>query len=216
MPRPRVTGASIVVLGRTFTPSLLTPDLFRRFFPGETPRGISTNMISQVEYPQSKYSVTLEEAKLQVLKLEPTQSHLQELSRLTSYFLAKNQLVNVTAVGLNFQGFVRYSAPSGRRASDPTGEARFLAEFAAPDALAKLVGSEIESGMIQVVYVANGSKCRLGLRSDGKLNDNMGVALDLNVHQDVSNRRAAKSQISAIRRWYRHFFQQAERLTAQV
>ncbi len=215
MPRTQVISASIVVLGQPFTPSVLTPDLFGRFFGSETPRGLSTNMISQVQYPESKYSVTLEETKLQVLKHRPTQTHLDQLVDMVSYFLEQNPLVRVTATGLNFEAFVRYSGDARRRPQRGD-EKRFLATFAAPKALAQLVESEIESGILQVAYRAAGSRCRLVLRSDGKLNDNIGVALDLNVHRDVSDRSEAASHISTIRRWRRRFSQISQRLSEEI
>jgi len=217
MARLQVTSTSIVVLGDVFAPSLLTPDLLRQFFGDERPRGLTTNMVAHLEYPLSKYRVTLEEPKFQVLKLEPDPAQLEKLTDIVSHFLKKNPLVRVTAVGLNFEGFVAYAAGArAPRGQEQNGERRFLETFAVLHALKELVGSDIRSGMLQVIYQAEGHRCGLTLRSDAVLKDNKGVALDLNVHRAVSKRNEAKSHIDHLGDWLGYFVDLAERLSRYV
>lgn len=217
MPRLQVTSTSIVVLGDVFAPSLLTPDLLRQFFGDEGPRGLTTDMVAHLEYPLSKYRVTLEESKFQVLKQEPDPAHLEKLTKIVSHFLKKNPLVRVTAVGLNFNGFVSYAGGARtRRAQEQNGETEFLRTFAVLDALKELVGSDIRSGTLHVVYQAEGHRCGLTLRSDAVLKDNKGVALDLNVHRDVSKRKEVYSHIDHLGDWLDYFAGLAERLSRYV
>ncbi len=215
MPNIQVISASIVVLGERFTPALMTPDLLAEFFPGEQPSGIATDVVTQLEYRNSAFRMTLEENKVQVLKRQARPTHLDLLARVLSSFLDKNPLVRLTAVGLNFDGFVRYgSTRRGRRRGD---EALFLSTYAAPDALGELVGSELQHGVLTFVYEAQDSRCRLVLRSDAVMNDNEGVALDLNVHKDVSDGRpGVDSQTGNSRDWYRYFVEVGERLATKV
>ena len=170
MSRLQVTSTSIVALGDVFAPSLLTPDLLRQFFGDERPRGLTTDMVAHLEYSLSKYRVTLEESKFQVLKQEPDPAQLEKLTKIVSHFLKKNPLVRITAVGLNFEGFLTYGDGAGTQSQGQEGgEAHFLRTFAVLDALKELVGSDIQSGMLQVVYHAEGQRCRLTLRSDAVL-----------------------------------------------
>jgi hypothetical protein len=207
----QVLRTSIVVVGDVFTPPLLTPDLFRQFFRDERPRGVATTMISVLEYPLSGYGLSLEEKKFQVAKQEPDPASLEELTKIASKFLKSNQLVKVTAVGLNIEGFVSYAGHAG--AQEQNGEARFLSTFVVVDALKEFVDSDIRSGTLQVVYEAKGNRCGLTLQSDAVVKDNKGVALGLNVHKDVSRRKEVYSHIARLQDWSSYFVGLGERLS---
>ena len=125
--------------------------------------------------------------------------------------------MRVTAVGLNFNGFVNYGAGArGGRAKEENGETQFLKTFAVLDALKELVASDIRSGTLHVVYQAKAQRCGLTLRSDAVLKDNKGVALDLNVHRDVTKRKEAYSHIDHLGDWLGYFVGLAERLSKYV
>jgi hypothetical protein len=210
----QVLKTSIVVLGDVFTPSLLTPDLLSQFFKDERPRGLATTMVSVLEYPQSGYRFTLERNRFEVSKEEPDPARLGELVRVESQFLKKNPLVKVTAVGLNFIGFVSYDGATdvqGRQ--EQRGELKFLSTFMVLDPLQELVGSKVESGMLQIIYDTNGNRCRLALQSDAVVKDNRGAGLDLNVHKDVSKRTQVPLQIARLEHWFSYFVGLGERLS---
>ncbi len=216
MPRIQLASAGVVVVGQVFAPSLLSPDLFRKFFGNEAPRGIGTNMISQLEYTQSKYVITLQENNFQVVKREPRTTQLDQLREVVSSFLKRNPLVRITAVGLNFEGFVGYSSAGGGRRRAQDGEAQFLGKFAVIDVFNKLTGSRIEKGSFQVTYEEKGARCRLALRSDSLLDNNKGVDLSLNVHRDVDTRRESTSHISDLKRWFAYFSSLEKRLAGLI
>lgn len=215
MPRLQLRNASIVVLGQVFAPAFLNPDLFKKFLGDEAPSGIGTNVIAQLDYPQSGYVITLEENKFQVVVRDPKVQNLAKLRDIVVSFLKQNPLVRVTGAGLNFAGFLAYTAHGSRQAGQD-GAIRFLQTYLDLDALNSLAGSAIGSGTIQVTYQDQGARCRLVLRSDGEVDNNEGVLLDLNVHRDISKRRDATVHIGRVRDWHTHFVALAKRLGGNV
>jgi hypothetical protein len=210
----QVLSTSIVVVGDVFTPSLLTPDLLREFFKDERPRGFATTMVSVLEYPQSGYRFTLEQNRFEVFKQEPDPTSLGDLVRIESHFLKKNPLVKVTAVGLNFTGFVGYDgATDVQQRQGRKGEIEFLGTFMVLDPLQELVDSKVLSGMLQIVYDGDGNRCRLALQSDAVVKDNRGAGLDLNVHKDVTKRTQVYSQIARLEYWFGYFVGLGDRLS---
>ncbi len=131
--------------------------------------------------------------------------------------MKKNPLVKVTAVGLNFEGFMGYAAhPGGQEPPDRNGESRFLRTFVVLDALRELVDSDVGSGAVVAVYQAKRDRCALTLRSDAVVKDNRGVALDLNVHEDVGKRQEARSHVARLGEWFSYFIGLGERLSKQL
>jgi hypothetical protein len=168
-------------------------------------------MISHLAYPLSRYRFTLEQNRFVALMGEPDSTRLSQLASIVSHFLKQNPLVKVTAVGLNFGGFMSYSEMACE-----DGEAEFLRAFGVPVTFEEIVGSDIRAGTLLVVYETRGVRCGLGLRSDATLKDNRGVAIDLNIHKDVSKRREAYSQIAQLEDWLRYFLDLGERISGYV
>lgn len=188
MPRVTVLNASAVVVGDVFTPNLLTPTTFEKFFKTEQPRGITTNVVTQLEYPRSHIVATLEERKFQVVKRSPKQADLARLAELATSFMRQNPLVRLTGVGLNFAGFVRYTPGTGGNKK----EDRLINRYVAREELEQLLTGSLEGIALQTSYHVDQTLCRLTLRSDAILNGDEGVSLDLNAHRDLGPKNAVK------------------------
>jgi len=214
MPRVAVINASAVILGDVFTPNLLTPSTFEKFLKGQQPRGITTNVVTQLEYPSREVVITLEEKKFQAVKRTPRRGDLQLLADLTLFFAKANPLVKLTAAGLNFAGFAGYPANTGNG-----GEQRFISRYVGHDALKQLVGNAPESASLQSAYQHQDTLCHLTMRSDAILGGKAGVALDLNVHRDLSGKRARLAlaeHLGAFPFWWDYFARVTKTLSKQL
>lgn len=213
MPRLTIVNASAVVVGDVFTPNLLTPTTFEKFFRGEQPRGITTNVVTQLEYPKSEVVATLEERKFQVVKRTPKQADLKLLTELITFFTRANPLVKLTAAGLNYAAFVRYS--SGGRGS----EEQFINRYVGHDELERLVDAQPESVALKSVYQIGENLCRLTLSSDAILDSTSGVFIDLNVHRDLGAKNARPQltrHLGTFPKWWKYLLNISNKLSKQI
>lgn len=214
MPRVTIVDVSTVVVGDVFTPNLLTPDTLKKFFPRERPRGITTNVITQMEYPQRRVVATLEERKFQVVKEAPRRADLKLLADLVTSFLKANPLVRLTAVGFNFVGFVEYAPGNSHDAS----ERRFISSYVERGHLQGLFDGKIQSVNLQSRYRKEQTLCRLGLRSDAILNNRRGVEVKLNAHRDLgkNDRRKLREHFATFSDWWKYFASVTNALSKEV
>ncbi len=213
MPRVTILNASAVVVGDVFTPNLLTPTTLEKFFRGEQPRGITTNVVTQLEYPKSEVVATLEERKFQVVKRAPKQADLKLLTELTTFFTRANPLVKLTAAGLNFAAFVRYS--SGERGS----EEQFINRYVGHEELERLVDAQPESVALKSVYQIGETLCRLTLSSDAILDSTSGVSIDLNAHRNLGAKNARpqlRSHLATFPKWWKYLLKISNKLSKQI
>lgn len=213
MPRVTLLNASTVIVGDVFTPNLLTPNTFEKFFAHEEPRGITTNVVTQLEYPKRQVVLTLEERKFQVVKRAPKQADLKLLAELTTYFMKANPLVRPTAAGLNFAAFVSYA--SGNHSN----EERFINRYVGRLEVEQLVNATPESVALKSVYQLGETLCRLTLSSDAILNSSSGVSIDLNAHRELGAKNARpqlRSHLATFPKWWKYLLDISNKLSKQI
>lgn len=213
MPRVTVLNASAIVVGDVFTPNLLTPSTFEKILGAEKPRGITTNVVTQLEYPNRQVIATLEERKFQVVKRAPKQADLTLLTELITFFIRANPLVQLTAAGLNFAAFVSYVS------GDHTNEERFINRYVGHHELEQLVDAKPESIALKSTYQIGGTLCRLTLSSDAILNSSSGVSIDLNAHRNLGAKNARpqlRSHLATFPKWWKYLLNISNKLSKQI